>query len=1048
MKPEKRRAARRIVLARYGVIAAGTAWWLVLALTHVRTSTVSSFLPASLLLVVSILFNAMLDLLQRFQPDSRATCVLLDHQLLFDLLAINLFLGAAGSSALLGEPAWYGGTRVLPFDVSLAATSALLLIAALLLQAGYPVLYITTALLGSLACHVLWLVQQTGSGPLEALTGAAWGATLSQLLAIATVGVLAYAMLARSGRERARADHVIGELQKDKEQAQSAFHKLSFLTAIIRDMAASEAYEQVLDTITDRAALFFSADDALIATIDTDGEHLSVVAARSEYRDQLSSLRIRRGEGILGQVYDGDSPELITNALLDPRAVHVYGTPDEAESMMVAPLRKGGQKYGLVSVSRVGAAHPFGDEDLALFTSFADIAASVLDNASIMEDLRRKNFTLGVTNELSAAIVSPRPLEDEVGRFLSIMKESFQLSRISLLLAENDRFTRYFTVPSPAGARSSADIVEHINRGAGLVNRALHQRTMVNVPDTAADPDYVMSDADTRSELAIPLKNSEGDVMAVLNMESGELGYFSGPVCADILSIATEVQEFLQGRLIWEEVKDQRNVREAINRAERENIGVSTPEQAVLHLRTLSGRILPGFGVVVVLENPGNTTRPWIASRTTSPDEEQLARAMELEVRARLEATQSLPRALSGLTQERSLTIRQLNVDQRLVGFVAAGLAGQGPLTARDTGALELFMAYAESLVQKVLVKQRGTTLMKYRMAAKELLDTSFKRSDLRQFLVETARKLQDTMQADLAAYVPYDAGAATFVLEQADAVGFIPDPAVQPGILTELPAASDVVQVRTDGTRTTPLLASAARTELALRINIEGALYGALYIGFTRPVLLLDEELRMIETFVTDCSLVAENMLYLRRIDELSVTDELTGLGNYRAFVTHSMEQSERTARFGEVFSLLFFDIDDFKNYNDTFSHLDGNLALQGIAEILRHGIRSVDSAYRYGGEEFVILMPGAASADARKAAERIRAAVERNSTRDRHHFRRTVTISGGVASFNDRVADPKNLLLLADLAMYQAKKSGKNAIYVLDNLSMQKGTTAGASQ
>ena len=1047
MKPEKPRAARRIVLARYGAIAAGTAWWLVLAVAHVQSSTVPGFVPASLLLVAGIVFNVVLDLLERFRSDSRATRALLSHQMLFDLLAANLFLGAVGSAALLGEPVWYGGTRILPFDASLVATSGLLLIAMLVLEAGYPVLYIAAAFLGSLACHTLWLVRQMGSAPLDTLTAAVRGATLAQLLTIAIIGGLAWVMLAHSARERTKRERAIAELQKGKEQAQDSFHKLSFLTAIIRDMAAPEAYTQVLDSITDRAALFFSADDALIATIDTDGEHLSVVAARSEYREQLASLRIRRGEGIMGQVYEGDNPELVRNALLDPRAVHVYGTPEEAESMMVAPLRKGGQKYGLVSVSRVGTAHPFDDEDLALFTSFADIAASVLDNASIMEDLRRKNFTLSVTNELSAAIVSPRPLEEEVSRFLSIMKESFQLSRISFLLSENDRFTRFFTVPSPASALPPADIVERINHGAGLVNRALHQRTIVNVPDTAADPDYVMSDPDTHSEFVIPLKNSEGDVMAVLNMESSQLGYFTGPVSADILSIATEVQEFLQGRLIWEEVKDQRNVREAINRAERDNIDVSTPEEAVLHLRALFGRILPAFGVVLVLENAGNTTRPWIASRTTGPEEEQLARAIERGVRTHLEATQSLQHALNGLTQEHTLIVRQLMVDQRLVGFVVTGLAGHAPLTARDTGALELFMAYAESLVQKVLVKQRGTMLMKYRMAAKELLDTSFKRSDLRQFLVGTARKLQDTMQADLAAYVPYDPEAAQFALDKADAVGFTPDPAVQPGILTELAAGSDVIQLRTDGARTTPLLASAARTELALRVNIEGNLYGALYIGFTRPVLLLEDELRMIETFVTDCSLVAENMLYLRRIDELSVTDELTGLGNYRAFVTHSIEQSERTARFGEVFSLLFFDIDDFKNYNDTFSHLDGNLALQGIADILRHGIRTVDSVYRYGGEEFVILMPGASSADARKAAERIRAAVERSSSRDHHHFRRTVTISGGVASFNDRVADPKNLLLLADLAMYQAKKSGKNAVYVLDNLS-RRGTTTGATE
>jgi diguanylate cyclase (GGDEF)-like protein len=83
---------------------------------------------------------------------------------------------------------------------------------------------------------------------------------------------------------------------------------------------------------------------------------------------------------------------------------------------------------------------------------------------------------------------------------------------------------------------------------------------------------------------------------------------------------------------------------------------------------------------------------------------------------------------------------------------------------------------------------------------------------------------------------------------------------------------------------------------------------------------------------------------------------------------------------------------------------------------------------------------MPEASPEDARKVAERIRMSVERNSARDRRHFRSVLTISGGVTSFDDRVSDPKNLLLLADLAMYQAKKSGKNAIYVLDSLAGQK--------
>ncbi|HZL82830.1 MAG TPA: GGDEF domain-containing protein, partial [Candidatus Deferrimicrobium sp.] len=505
------------------------------------------------------------------------------------------------------------------------------------------------------------------------------------------------------------------------------------------------------------------------------------------------------------------------------------------------------------------------------------------------------------------------------------------------------------------------------------------------------------------------------------------------------------VQGYLQGRLIWEEVKEQRNIREAINRAELENINVSTTEQATAHLSRLLRRILPGPGSVILLENEGNTAHPWIAIRAAGTEETEPVHVFESELRARLDMTHSLSRSVTGLLQGRDLLVRQLDFEQRLVGFVIVGIGEHRLLTVSETSAFDLFMAYAESIVQKIFVQQRSVLLTKYRLAARELLDASFKRTDLRQFLAATAHKLQDVMEADASAYIPFEAGSRRLVVSKADIFGFTPEPGVEPGILGEAFSSPSLAVVHAEVSDTMVPLAPGAMTELTLRMTLEGVLYGVLYVAFKRPVLLTDEERHMVEAFVSDCSLVAENILYVHRIDELSVTDELTGLGNYRAFVTHSTEQSERTARFGEVFSLLFFDIDDFKKYNDTYSHLDGNLALQGIADILRHSIRTVDSAYRYGGEEFVILMPGASPTDAHKAAERIRASVERNSGRDHRHFRTVVTLSGGVTSFEARVSDPENLLLLADLAMYQAKKSGKNAIYVLDSLASQKQAEPG---
>ncbi|MFZ2413796.1 MAG: diguanylate cyclase [Candidatus Cryosericum sp.] len=1043
MKRGERNTARILILLRYAVIVVGSVWWLVAVLSQTPGAMWLVLLPG--ILVAGIAFNVVLDLMDRFAPHSGTTRAILRHQILFDGIAINLFLGAMGSPMLMGRPVFYGGTRTLPFDASVIVSGTFIIISSIVLHNEHFPFYLITALTGLVASQGLSIAHQQAIGFIQALQSANWGEIGSGMIAVAGVGILSCAADEYVRHSLHTMNTRVADVSRDKERLQAAFHKLSFLTALIRDMAASQAYQQVLEAITDRAALFFSADDAIVATIDADMEHLSVAAAKSEYREALSQLRIRRGEGILGKIFEGDTPELIKNALLDPRAMQIFGTPEEPESMMVAPLRKGSQKYGLVSVSRIGVENPFNEEDLALFTSFANIATSVLDNATIMEALKRKNFTLTVTNQLSSAIVSPMPFDEEINSFLSIMKDAFQLSRINLLMVENDHFTRFFAVPSPKSPVPPEEIIARMNAGAGVLGQALRGRTIVNVPNITDYANYIVADEATHSELAIPMKNADGRVIAVLNLESGQTDYFTNDVSADVLAVAGEVQGFLQGRLIWEEVKEQRNIREAINRAELENIDVSTNEQAAAHLSRLLERILPRPGSVILLENSGNMARAWTAIRAASTEESEPVRLFERELRARLDATHSLSRSVSGLLQGHELLVRQLDFEQRLVGFVIVGIGDHRQLTASEASAFDLFMAYAESIVQKIFVKQRSTLLTKYRLAAKELLDTSFKRTDLRQFLAATARKLEDVMEADGSAYVPFDAESRRLVVGQANISGFTPEQDIEPGILAEAFSSPSLAVFHPEVTNTMTPLAPAAMAELTLRVTLEGVLFGVLYVSFRRPVLMTEEELHMIEAFVSDCSLVAENILYVHRIDELSVTDELTGLGNYRSFITHSVEQSERTARFGEVFSLLFFDIDDFKKYNDAYSHLDGNLALQGIADIIRHSIRSVDSAYRYGGEEFVILMPGATPSDARKAAERIRASVERNSVRDHRHFRSVVTLSGGVTSFEDRVSDPKNLLLLADLAMYQAKKSGKNTIYVLESLASQKRTAPG---
>jgi diguanylate cyclase (GGDEF)-like protein len=169
---------------------------------------------------------------------------------------------------------------------------------------------------------------------------------------------------------------------------------------------------------------------------------------------------------------------------------------------------------------------------------------------------------------------------------------------------------------------------------------------------------------------------------------------------------------------------------------------------------------------------------------------------------------------------------------------------------------------------------------------------------------------------------------------------------------------------------------------------------------------------------------------LRYRRSQSLIYTDDLTGLYNARYLEEAIDNEVRRAERFGTHFSLLFVDLDNFKSINDKFGHLAGSSVLQQMRDVLKQGLRDIDSVIRYGGDEFVIILLGATSDKAFLAAERLRRAVEesRFMLDDGHHV--SLTASIGVATFPDHAATKKELLKLADTSMYRSKKTGKNKV------------------
>lgn len=174
-------------------------------------------------------------------------------------------------------------------------------------------------------------------------------------------------------------------------------------------------------------------------------------------------------------------------------------------------------------------------------------------------------------------------------------------------------------------------------------------------------------------------------------------------------------------------------------------------------------------------------------------------------------------------------------------------------------------------------------------------------------------------------------------------------------------------------------------------------------------------------------------------RLEEQALRDELTGLYNRRALDRRLEEEMHRALRHRRPFSLLFIDVDDFKGLNDAYGHCLGDQVLQEIGQtLLAHG-RAMDVFFRYGGEEFVAILPETVTADALKVAERIRRAV---AERPLAGGVVQVTVSVGVATFPDHGGSVAELIKAADRAQYRAKGRGKNRVYTVSDVAHEEAS------
>ncbi|MDH5483650.1 MAG: GGDEF domain-containing protein [Gammaproteobacteria bacterium] len=171
---------------------------------------------------------------------------------------------------------------------------------------------------------------------------------------------------------------------------------------------------------------------------------------------------------------------------------------------------------------------------------------------------------------------------------------------------------------------------------------------------------------------------------------------------------------------------------------------------------------------------------------------------------------------------------------------------------------------------------------------------------------------------------------------------------------------------------------------------------------------------------------LLAEIKLLNRQLNSIATTDQLTQTFNRMQFDNFLEAEIDRVNRYGQPFTLIFMDIDHFKNVNDQYGHHTGDIVLSSIAQLIKSNNRTADIFARYGGEEFVILSPSSQLENGTQHAERLRKIIEQ------HHFNKlnNITCSFGVAEYNKDTKDSDSILIRADRALYRAKEGGRNRV------------------
>jgi diguanylate cyclase (GGDEF)-like protein len=370
--------------------------------------------------------------------------------------------------------------------------------------------------------------------------------------------------------------------------------------------------------------------------------------------------------------------------------------------------------------------------------------------------------------------------------------------------------------------------------------------------------------------------------------------------------------------------------------------------------------------------------------------------------------------------------------DRRILGVVALTARTQNGFSPETRARIRALAPHLSALL--MLIDQMR--LMSVRLAETQTL------YDLENLLfsVENPRSLPQRALAILKLVLPYE--HAQLLLCSDKNLELVAQEGAMPPLHTALPSLSQAelpAQACLYDANHEQAQAFEPATNLMIAPLRGGVrVHGLIALGRTELPPFNELDLELLQTLAFQLTSVLERAMLLSDLERLAVTDGLTGLYNYRHFQERYREEVNLCRRYHHPLAMMLIDLDGFKQVNDTYGHLEGDYLLVQLADVLRNTLRNTELIARYGGDEFVVMMPSTNLQGGVAAANRVLQAVRETQFLDTlGEPRFSITLSIGVAAYPNSTQNPVELLEKADEALETAKRSGRNRVVAYENIA-----------